>query len=167
MAAEYRRGTGPNALPQPLELAWAAGFFDGEAWIGTRKDSRGSRAATTNIKIHQVDRAPLDRFRVAVGVGTVYGPYAHGRRNDGTPKTIFSYQTNKWSDSQAVVGMLWRFLSSPKRRQAAESLRELHVDPEWHSSARLLGPGAKHERRKAQKRAYYARNKHLWGVKNA
>ena len=65
---------------ETLELAWAAGFFDGEGCVRWRtcKETRNNRTreyGSFSLQIAQVHREPLDRFAAAVGAGKVYGPY--------------------------------------------------------------------------------------------
>lgn len=60
------------------ELAWAAGFFDGEgsvraAW-NAGKAQAPNRTRSLRCVVGQREREPLDRFAAAVGVGKVYGP---------------------------------------------------------------------------------------------
>lgn len=57
-------------MTMEIELAWAAGFFDGEGYIGCKKDG------TVRLSIDQINKAPLNRFQKAVGgLGTVTGPH--------------------------------------------------------------------------------------------
>lgn len=64
-----------------LEIAWAAGFFDGEGharWNTNIPKTAERRAyGTFAIIVAQVEREPLDRFMAAVGEGKVYGPYTY------------------------------------------------------------------------------------------
>ena len=59
------------------DLAWAAGFFEGEGSVGAFKTGRprkdGTRRIGVSLSINQVDRECLDRFREVVGVGRIYG----------------------------------------------------------------------------------------------
>jgi hypothetical protein len=90
------------------ELAWAAGFFDGEGCTSTDKWDR------IRITIGQKDRRVLGRFAAAVGAGKVYGPY---RR----PGEFFFYVVNR-AESPEVIRKLWPFLSDLKREQARKAL---------------------------------------------
>lgn len=88
-----------------IEIAWAAGFFDGE----------GSVYATGKylvLAITQADRRPLERFRAAVSLGTVGGPY----RLEKSP--YFTYRAGVY-EVQPVIEKLWPLLSEPKREQIA------------------------------------------------
>src|SRR5690349_14646134 len=56
-----------------VELAWAAGFFEGEGCVYL---APGNLRPYLRIHIGQVDdRLPLDRFVEAVGAGRVRGPH--------------------------------------------------------------------------------------------
>jgi hypothetical protein len=58
------------------EVAWAAGFFDGEGTTGTYRDgSTTTKRCRIQISASQNDREVLDRFAMIVGVGKVGGPY--------------------------------------------------------------------------------------------
>ena len=110
------------------ELAWAAGFFDGEGHIGVHvgdhSQGRPWKRIDLYLSISQVDRRVLDRFRDAVGVGSVNGPYIHpsvAARKNEQPRYYFT--TAKFEHIQAVVAMLWQFLSPVKREQALSALR--------------------------------------------
>lgn len=100
-------------------LAWAAGLFDGE---GNTRILRGSAA---RMSIGQAHPEVLYRFQEAVGLGRVYGP-----RQSGTHTPMWVWQTTSWEDTQAVIAMLWIWLGSLKRKQAADTLRGVK---EWRS----------------------------------
>ena len=65
-----RRSDATGTWPDREELAWAAGFFDGEGCFSYTEKARYGVATIT-----QADIRPLDRFKTAVRVGNVYGPY--------------------------------------------------------------------------------------------
>ena len=50
-----------------IELAWAAGFFDGEGYIGVVRGTGMGCSLALRIYISQKDREVLDRFKKAVG----------------------------------------------------------------------------------------------------
>ena len=60
------------------ELAWAAGFFDGEGCFCFSEAGQ-----YVCVSITQTEREPLDRFERAVGLGKVNGPYGSIPRIDG------------------------------------------------------------------------------------
>ena len=102
------------------ELAWSAGFFDGEGWVGAVDTPKQKRPPFARLSVPQVDRRVLDRFRLAVGVGRVFGPY----RNYGGPgrQTRYDFVAVHLPQVQAIIAMLWAFLSPVKRVQAAAAL---------------------------------------------
>jgi hypothetical protein len=52
------------------ELAWAAGFFEGEGTIAMSGDR-------FTLQLKGTDLQPVDRFAKAVGCGDLYGPYRY------------------------------------------------------------------------------------------
>lgn len=60
----------PKALVSEIEIAWAAGFFDGEGWTGSyQKHERTS--VTLKMHVTQTDKKVLERFQAAVGCGKI------------------------------------------------------------------------------------------------
>ena len=102
-------------------LAWAAGFMDGEGSFTLGR--RPARRPQLHVQIGQNHPEPLARFRDAVGVGRVYGPYA--RRGSGANHSFnprFEYRTGSFENGQAVLAMLWPWLGSAKKAQAKRCL---------------------------------------------
>lgn len=102
-----------------IELAWAAGFFDGEGCVTYVNHSGKSRTRALRINITQRFSEVLYRFRDAVGgIGRVNGPYAaRGRKNP-----LYVYSVTKQADVKAVYGKLKPFLGSVKRAQFEETI---------------------------------------------
>jgi hypothetical protein len=97
-----------------IELAWAAGFFDGEGSFSlhTRGDRNNARPRLI-IFISQCDREVLDRFAEAVGLGNVNGPYSRGN-----PKWRDYYTYGVQGQKVKVVAkQLWPYLGKVKKRQ--------------------------------------------------
>ena len=96
------------------ELAWAAGFFDGEGSMSLIKQG-GHRYP--RLHLEQVDREVLDRFNNAIGnLGIVFGPYT---RKDAPAhhKPHFKFAVQSWVKVQATIALIWSYLSSVKREQ--------------------------------------------------
>src|SRR3990167_4045118 len=91
------------------EVAWAAGFFDGEGCTYCSRDGRAR-----SLSIAQNEAGPLHRFQRAVGAGSVTGPYNAVRQT--RPHLIWS--TAKTADIRMVLMKLWPYLSQPKRDDA-------------------------------------------------
>jgi hypothetical protein len=93
------------------QLAWAAGFFDGEGCFCYSEAGR-----YICISIGQTDRELLDRFRGAVGgLGKILCPYEHRGPGRYSRKPQFVYRLNRFEHVQAVVALLWFMLGSQKR----------------------------------------------------
>lgn len=116
-------------MNRDIELAWAAGFYDGEGSVWWRPPSRtGERPARggrgqLRVTIQQNDPAPLERFRGAVRVGTVVGPYVRQRPGRQANNPFWSYQAHKAGEVVAIAGFLWAFLCEPKRAQLHAAMR--------------------------------------------
>lgn len=113
------------------ELAWAAGFFDGEGcfYHGVRKRYAGSAGGPyrwTETRITQAHPQVLERFQQAVGLGKVYGPYDKKRPNQ---RPQWQYLASGFHQTLAIIAMLWPWLGSVKRAQAASVIREVRAHP--------------------------------------
>jgi hypothetical protein len=98
------------------QLAWAAGFFDGEGHI------RNQDYGTLRLTVTQVDTRPLARFIMAVKcLGNVIGPYGDSR---GKRQPVYMFSASSFEEVQAIVAMLWCFLSAPKREQVVKAFRD-------------------------------------------
>jgi len=101
------------------QLAWAAGFFDGEgsAFVSTRADRPGYLRLDVTVPQCGHDAPPevLMRFRAAVlGVGAITGPDT----ND-----MYVWRARGFQEAQATVALLWPQLGPVKRAQAADAMR--------------------------------------------
>jgi hypothetical protein len=101
-----------------LELAWAAGFFDGEGC--TTLDAQQSGFSYVRLSIKQVVVANLERFKAAVGgVGSVSKP----RIEVEGCKPVSKYRTSGTA-ARAVLKLLWSYLGEAKREQATRVLEQ-------------------------------------------
>ncbi len=101
-----------------IELAWAAGFFDGEGSVRWARNTSGR--GTFTIQISQLDRETLDRFMAAVGVGKIHGPYTNGKRNNRAAY-IYSWRQSG-SLGVTAFNAMRPYLSSIKRAQGDAAL---------------------------------------------
>jgi hypothetical protein len=93
------------------ELAWAAGFFDGEG----HSRSRDSKKSVYVIQVSQKQTDCLRRLQNAVGgLGTIRGPYR-------TKYPIYFWDVCKTSEADTVMNMLWPYLSKYKKEQALKA----------------------------------------------
>lgn len=106
------------------ELAWAAGFFDGEGWTGCYHKEPNTRYLM--LAINQNDCRPLKRFQKAVfGTGRIRGPI----KSCQGPNYHYRFEAARFEHVQAIVAAMWPFLCEPKKEQAERALRAYHTVP--------------------------------------
>lgn len=103
----------------PVLLAWAAGFFDGEGttMAAVRADRPNYRRL--EVSVPQCGRTGLPevllRFQAAVlGVGNITGP---------DDDDMYFWRAGGFSEAQTAVALLWPQLGPVKRAQAAAAMR--------------------------------------------
>jgi hypothetical protein len=98
-----------------LELAWAAGFFDGEGWT-SGATQQGGKTQVFYLGISQKDIRPLERFASALGLS----------------QNIHRNRMNTIGLSGALAlrafRKLWPYLSDPKREQGRASFEKAHAE---------------------------------------
>ena len=117
------------------EVAWAAGFFDGEGWVG------GGRTGGRSIRVSitQTDRFVLDRFRNAVDAGTVHGPFVNeaNRRRGIGGKPFWAYRAGSRTGITQVHERLRPFLSPAKVGQFEAAM--IRLGPDYSKICRTCG----------------------------
>ena len=102
-------------VPDITKLAWAAGFWDGEGCASVFKRGKEPYHYAV-LQMSQSDPFVLRRFQESVGgLGRIYGPYDRHRPNT---KPEWAWRANSYEEAQAVIAMLWHFISPDKREQA-------------------------------------------------
>jgi hypothetical protein len=101
------------------DLAWCAGFFDGEGCFSISKSTTRHPHKYASVRINQVHREVLDRFALAVEVGKVRGPYQRGPN-----QPIYVYSASTWCEVKTIADLLWPWLGTIKRDQAERVLNE-------------------------------------------
>lgn len=116
-----RECSSSSSTESGTELAWVAGFFDGEGYIGAN-GSPGMRTLEMSIAQATTESVPptLTRVRLALGVGTLYGPRMP--RSPWSKLPQYVWRTNAFEDVQFVTAALWPWLGPVKRAQAREAL---------------------------------------------
>ena len=109
-----------------IELAWAAGFFDGEGTTGTECYvpglGRGAPRLRLALSAPQVDPRPLQRLSAALGVGSL-----SLRPARGNARPIWRWRCNGGAAERALSA-LWPYLSEPKREQAMRAVERITLD---------------------------------------
>ena len=103
----------------PLPIAWAAGFFDGEGSTIAYFPNKKSRYLRLQASVPQSGDGEvpevLHRFRAAMlGMGKIVGPNDYG---------IYVWQTRGLEETQAVIALLWGQLGPVRRAQRPQLSR--------------------------------------------
>ena len=118
------------------ELAWAAGFFDGEGWSGLVREKE-RRTTQPQARINQADPhgvpEVLLRFQSAVGFGRVGGPYEKDGRID-----LYAWHVSSRGDVELLHHLLMPWLGQVKLDKFGRALgrpsaksRRASVSDEW------------------------------------
>lgn len=102
-----------------IELAWAAGFIDGEGCFSIK---RRKTKPTPSFRIVQVDPRPLQRLQAVIG-GSLTGPTSPPSHK-GKPFYILCLY-NKALYPQ--VERLWPYMCEPKKEQWKRVLEQIEV----------------------------------------
>jgi hypothetical protein len=108
-------------LSRATELAWVAGFFDGEGYIGAG-GSVGKRTIEMSIAQASISGPPATLTRVALvlGVGRLRGPRMLTNSWSKLPQYVWCARS--FEDVQFAVALLWTWLGPVKRAQARGAL---------------------------------------------
>ena len=122
--AQSKSTTPPNnGTPNNCEvaqLAWAAGFLDGEGCIHIAKQRYGGRRADTyrlGIYVSQNERSVLEAFRAAVGIDA---PIYETKRADNHSRQCYTLNFNGHS-ALRLIQLVGQYL----RRKYAEAMAAL------------------------------------------
>jgi hypothetical protein len=129
------------------ELAWAAGFFDGEGWANAVA-AEGRRTRQPQARINQADRngvpAVLLRFQTALGgLGRLGGPYLEEGRQD-----LYRWEVSSRGDVELLHHLLLPWLGEVKLLELGAALartsarsRLAIANDEWRAWAAGLYDG--------------------------
>lgn len=118
-------------MASEIELAWAAGFFDGEGSVSVGTDRRAGTAVSIALTVVQsgpADQPPasLVRFLEAVGgMGHIRPRKADSSRLGKKP--LWAWRASKIDDAKLVARMLLPYMT--EKRDAVASALALRV--EW------------------------------------
>jgi hypothetical protein len=108
------------------ELAWAAGFFDGEGWAN--RSGRGVQS-----RINQADPAGMPevllKFRSVVGVGRLKGPQRVEGKQD-----LYWWEATSRNDVARVAALIGPWLCRPKRMEFERALQVALPPVNWPGS---------------------------------
>ena len=116
------------------ELAWAAGFFDGEGgtWFCPRRDKTSFQirmGVSQSNNSEDAIPAELIRFQNAVqGLGTFY--LQRKAKNVGG-RVAWMWRIHNWQDVQFVGSLLYTFLSLTKQNQFILATKNFQASKSW------------------------------------
>jgi hypothetical protein len=123
----------------PLDVAWAAGLFEGEGsfvFYATKTSKRRITASLTTT-----DEDVIRKFCSVVGLGVIYGP-----RCIGTNKPFWQWTTTTFEDTQAIVALFWRWLGARRKEKAKEVIHQyLAVNVRFHKPFKLASRHSKQD----------------------
>jgi len=109
------------------ELAWAAGFFDGEGWANRSKrgvHARINQAGPTGMP------EVLSKFRRIVGVGRLRGPQIKEGKQD-----LYWWEVTSRADVTTVADLIGPWLCPVKRHEFERTLQRSLAPKIWPGSA--------------------------------
>lgn len=123
-------------IASELDVAWAAGLFEGEGCIRHAREKRGTVRRLTLVS---TDADVVQRFCRIVGVGRI-----RQRRVLDHYKPQWVWEVGRWRDVELVLLLLLPFLGERRRKKALEVLadpatRQGDECPQGHP---LMGPNA-------------------------
>lgn len=111
------------------DLAWAAGFFDGEGSVNIKSQGK---TVVLSVHVAQVDRRPLDKLVRCFG-GKVYGPYKSNnpRHSDHYQWVLSSHNAYKFlvkvapylvnKREEALIGLEYQQFFETNRRPGVKT----------------------------------------------
>jgi hypothetical protein len=111
-------------MPSEVEIAWAAGLFEGEGcWNVYLPPSRrkvGRRQLQPQMKLAMTDGDVVRRFAGIVGCGSLRDrPRQHGKSHW---KPTYEWNLYRRADIQCLIRFFWPYLGERRRGKAQEIL---------------------------------------------
>lgn len=105
-----------------MNEAWAAGFYEGEGYVGIKKQQKGR--VYLRLSVGQRTLWPLEQFLTVVGVGKIRHRVMRGEE-------IWYYEAGRSHNVLIVLGKLWPYLSPRRIEQARVAINKyLEQHPE-------------------------------------
>lgn len=115
----------------PLDIAWAAGLFEGEGCLTLGQERRGKRYV--GARLGTTDHDIVERFARIVGFGTI-----NRKRPPSTPehwKTVWEWSTQSAPGVREVIDLFWDYLGE-RRRERADEVYQHSLDIQPHNGDR-------------------------------
>lgn len=108
-----------------IEVAWAAGFWEGEGYIKAHSHYKESKPYGIYISACQADKEPLLRLQKTFG-GHLTGPY--GPYNNVSKKVRYEWRITKLNEAIKFIQIIWPHLSEFRRRQILKVIKKVDKD---------------------------------------
>lgn len=102
------------------EFIWACGFFEGEGSI-LYKPREASRRMKRRLSLGNTDLESIERFHLAVRVGTLNGPH---KRRPAAHSDMWYWACNRWVDLEPLLRDMLPWLSERRLEKAAALLAD-------------------------------------------
>lgn len=125
----------------PESVAYCAGLFEGEGFVGLRTkyykrngDKTPRREPLIEIRINMTDVEPLIKFAHFLG-GVVYGPYEPKGKLGS--KLFYTADVHGFESCQAAIAAMWKWLSPRRKEQCLKILRGYHAGRSEYNSIQV------------------------------
>lgn len=123
-----------------LEIAWAAGLFEGEGCFTTSsKNSRGYSYRNWVCFLGSTDEDIVKRFFQIVGVGRIYEQTKHRNGLSLGTKPFFRWQTQSRNDFRFIAKIFTPYLGERRLARVTELLAEIEAHEALPRGQRGLG----------------------------
>lgn len=122
-------------MSRETDLAWAAGFWDGEGCVSLtyRQFSETTpKIPRMVVQVSQIDTRVLERFQRIVGYGNILGPYKPKTKNSSP---YWVWRVEGGLHLQAIRDMLYPYLDEVKLNQMDEALE---ARKNWEETAKCF-----------------------------
>lgn len=110
-------------MTRETDLAWAAGFIDGDGCFSVIQQ------CYFRVTVTQVDKRPLLRLAKIFGVGQVKGPYARSINRPVKSNTSRYNWTVTGLQALRIYKLVEPYLSEPKLEQAFQCIVRINSGP--------------------------------------
>ena len=100
-----------------VDIAWSAGLFEGEGYIGFL-----SKSGSPRLSISMTDLDVLEKFKAITGHGVINGPITP-KPGGLAKKDYYRYHTSGFEKVQSLVAMFWNFLGDRRKDQCEKVIK--------------------------------------------
>ena len=105
-------------MKKELEIAWAAGLFEGEGSIVFDAKQKNP------LSLKMTDKDVMERFIDVVGYGNLTGPYMYKKSSNKTP--YWAWQVYKRTEILRVLKIFLPYLGKRRSKRANDVINHLN-----------------------------------------